>query len=394
MATTKKARPPKAGRKLPEGVLFRRGSYYARVTIVDERTGKRRDVQKVATSCKHAEQIRDELRREFADHGAESYELRRRTFRQFADYYAKTYIIEAQYVDGRKVTGTLRSVRTVRLHHRTVTEYFGNRPIGTIRHGDLVAFRSDRLGAPVHVSRKKDGAEARPPRQRSIASVNRELAHLKRMFRVAQAEGWITRNPFGDSVTSLISIADERKRERILTGEEEERLLAACDGHPSASFMRPLIIAALDTGCRQGELFKLRWSDVEFTAKRVRIHAFNTKTMRERFVPLTERLAAELRTLRGDRIDSDALVFGILDNCTHSWQTIRRRAGLDGLRFHDLRHTFATRIAQSMQLADVGNILGHTQSQTTLRYINSNQSTLDRAAAALEFGLRRKWRPA
>ena len=76
---------------------------------------------------------------------------------------------------------------------------------------------------------------------------------LRRMLNVAQREGWILRNPFaaGDS---LISLADENKRERILTREEEMKLLAACDT-PQRAHLKGIIICAIDTGMRQGEYF-------------------------------------------------------------------------------------------------------------------------------------------
>ena len=371
--------------ELPDGVLFRRGSYYARVTYVDERTGKKRDIQQVAKNITHAKQLRDDLRRELADHGAEHFELRRKSFREFADWFKTTYIRDAEYVGDVKVRGTLRSARTVELHWRTIVAHFGKRPVHSIRYGDLLAFRNARLRAPVHVTRgKHEGDDERAPRQRSIASVNREIALLRRMFRIARREGWVTRNPF-DEGDSLISIADERKRERILSLEEEQRLLAACDAHPKASVMRPLLIAALETGCRQGELLKLVWSDVDMTGRRIRIQAFNTKVMRERMVPIPPRLATELRALRGDRIvAADALVFGIVDNVKNSWTTIRRKAGLEGLRFHDLRHTSASRLARKLSLSDVGKILGHSDPKTTWRYVNADQSLLDRAAAVHE----------
>lgn len=107
------------------------------------------------------------------------------------------------------------------------------------------------------------------------------------MLNVAQAEGWLIRNPFKTG-ESLISIADEKQRERILAPEEESRLLAACTGR--RKHLREIIIAALDTGCRRGELLKLRWNDVEFESRTITIQAFNTKTMRERKLTMTTRL--------------------------------------------------------------------------------------------------------
>ena len=98
---------------------------------------------------------------------------------------------------------------------------------------------------------------------------------LRRLLNVAQREGWILRNPFaaGDS---LISLADENKRERILTREEEIKLLSACD-IPQRAHLKAILICALDTGMRQGEIFPGRWRNVDFENGLLKIQAFHTK---------------------------------------------------------------------------------------------------------------------
>lgn len=95
------------------------------------------------------------------------------------------------------------------------------------------------------------------------------------------------RTPF-EMGSPLISKADETKRDRVMTRDEEDKLLAVCvekRSHP-----RPLIIAAVDTGCRRGELLTLTWEDVDFPASVINIKAFNTKTARGRQVFITDRL--------------------------------------------------------------------------------------------------------
>jgi integrase len=78
------------------------------------------------------------------------------------------------------------------------------------------------------------------------------------------------------------------------------------------------------------------------------------------------------------------LVFGVVDNVQTSFERARADAGINGLRFHDLRHTAATRLAAAhIPLSEVGRVLGHSQPSTTYRYINSNIDTARRAAAAL-----------
>jgi integrase len=180
---------------------------------------------------------------------------------------------------------------------------------------------------------------------------------------------------------SLISVGDEKPRERILTLEEEARLLAACEG-PRAH-LRPIIICALDTGMRRGELFSLTWADVDFENRLITIRAFNTKMMRERRVGMTERLTRELAVLYAKNPDPDSLLFGI-SSVKHSFDKVRKHAGLTDMRFHDLRHTYATRlVSRHMPLAEVSRVLGHTQPTMTYRYTNLTVETARRAAEAL-----------
>ena len=256
-------------------VRERRGGIYARVTYIDD-NGARRAIEQKAKTRTDAKELIKKLLRDLDDHGSPVLDAAQMSFKDLADYYEQTYLIEAQYVDGRKVAG-LRDVYNAKMFLKTLREFFGKMKLRSLRHGDIERFRSTRLKTPT-----------KHKKQRSIASVNRELSLLSRMLNVAQREGWIVKSPFtgGDS---LINVADERKRERIITREEEARLLASCAG-PRAH-LGPIIICALDTGMRRGEMFKLRWADVDFVQGVITIRAFNTKTMRERQVAMTARLA-------------------------------------------------------------------------------------------------------
>jgi integrase len=196
-------------------------------------------------------------------------------------------------------------------------------------------------------------------------------------------EGWIKQNPFAAG-ESLISLADERKRERILTRDEERRLLDACTAQ--REHLRPILICAIDSGMRRGEILSLKWRDVDFEHGLISIQAFNTKTMKERQVSMTARLAHELETLwEQSPKDERQRVFGIINNVKRSFTTARNAAGLSDVRFHDLRHTHATRLVGAhIPLSEVGRVLGHTQPSTTYRYVNANVETARRASAALD----------
>jgi integrase len=294
--------------------------------------------------------------------------------------------LDLEYAQGRKIS-RYRALRGLTASLQAARDYFGRQLLRSITYGDLAAYRALRLKTPVVILKKENKKRKSPKkevtRQRSITTVNREMALLRRMLNIAEREGWIPRNPFRAG-EPLINVADERKRERVISREEEEMLLAACAG-PRAH-LRPIIICAVDTGMRQGEIFQLKWRDIDLEGRLITIEATTTKTLKSRTVPITERLARELAALRASAPpDPSGKVFGIESNVKRSFTAARRVAGLTDVRFHDLRHTAATRLVQGhLPLAEVARVLGHQQLNTTYRYANADHSTMSRAAAILE----------
>jgi integrase len=359
----------------------RRGRWVARFTFTGGDGRKVNVTKTVATKTEGKEFLRERLR-EFHDRGARAIEAARMTFADLATYYRDEYLVPAEYHEKRKVRG-LRSYKDGRAYLKTLEAHFGQRRLRDITYAQLETYRAARLKTPVVLKpAQPDGTPAKE-RPRSIASVNRELSLLRNVLNVAVREGWLTRSPFAAG-RPLINAADERKRQRVLTRDEEVRLLAACTG--ARAHLRPLIILALDTGMRQGELFRLRWDDVDDAAGVIRIDAMNTKTLTAREVPLTARAFAVLDEVR-DRPPAHAAgrVFGITNNVSKSFTAVRQAAGLEDLRFHDLRHTAATRWVQGgLPLPEVARLLGHTNLTTTYRYTNADSTTLRRAAAILD----------
>lgn len=351
----------------------RNKTWWARLVYTDEETGKRRDRQRRAESFAHAKELAEALVKDYDQSAGRSFDAERMTFQDLADYCEKHYYKAAEYHDERKVAG-VRGLATAKGQIKALRAHFGKKRLRRITYADLRNFRAARLQT------KSD----RTDKNLSIATVNRELSTLRRMFNVAVTEGWLIRNPF-NSGPPLISTADERRRERILTPDEEKSLLAACSVRQRAH-LRPLVIAALDTGMRKGELLKLRWKEVDLEGHVIHVRAFHTKTMTARDVPVSGRLLAELRRLwEVSPKDADALVFGIRDNVRLAFDSARSEAKLSDVRFHDLRHTAATRLAQKgLSLAEVGRVLGHSQPATTYRYVNPDAGTLERAARALD----------
>ena len=354
--------------------------WYACVSYTDD-AGKRQQWTERAMNKTAARTRAAEMLAELADETPASLHGRDMTFAQLVDYYKETYLLDPEYRDGRKIAG-LRSKYDYQKRLKPLREFFDRKKLRSITHGDLQRYRTHRLKVPVILGRNTKGTDKKgKPREkpRSIATVHRELSLMRRILNIAVSNSWIVRNPFQQG-ESLIRPGEETPRERIISREEEQRLLAACQGE--RQHLKAILICALDTGMRRGEIFSLTWSDIDFESGLITIRAFNTKTMRERQIAMTERLTIELESLTANR--TGELVFGIKTHAQHSFDKAKRKAGLSDVRFHDLRHTHATRlVGAQMPLAEVGRVLGHTQPSTTFRYVNINADTARRAADLL-----------
>lgn len=371
-----------------------RQEWIARLVYKDEATGVKKEKSKSAGSQAEAKRIEKELEREFLAGGQIAVESHEMSIGALLEHCLKTRYYEAEYDSEGRKKGGVRGKDTIDSHIKTLAGFFGavkdkEGPEGVyvggmrvreIRVGSLRACRTFLL------------------KDRSIATANRIMSTLRAILNEAMINDWIIVNPFSKvKAGELISIADERERETILTPAEEQKLLEACSGD-TRRHLRALVIAALDTGARQGELFGLRWVDVNFDEGVItNITSYKAKTVQHREVPLTGRLKAALQELKEKRCVSafrvrrktgikpdEDLVFGISTNVQRSWQAAREDAGLEHVRFHDLRHTAATRLARKMQLALVGQVLGHTDPKTTRRYVNRTRQTINQAATILE----------
>jgi len=361
--------------------------YLARLMYRDRETGVRKEKSRTAHSLSEAKRCLKDLEDEFEAGGQRVVESDHMTFADLATLCKETRYCEAQFdSEGRKIIG-VRGKDTIDSHIKALEDYFGSIRLRDIQVANLRAYRKHRL-----FCKNRTGEPL------SVATVNRELSTMRAMLNEALVNDWILTNPFKKvRPGELISIADERRRETILTVAEEKALLAACSGN-LRRHLKALVIAALDTGARQGELLNLRWSDIDFDAGVIKnVTSYKGKTVQRREVPLTGRLRAVLLDLKakhgaaayrrspvtGKKPDS-SLVFSISSNVQNSWREARKDAGLEHIRFHDLRHTAATRLAQTMQLALVGQVLGHSDPKTTHRYVNRTREVIKQAGLALE----------
>ena len=210
---------------------------------------------------------------------------------------------------------------------------------------------------------------------------NRTLGVLSKMFSLAEVWGW---RPDGSNPCRHVKRYKEHKRERFLSPEETERLGQVLrdveEEMPSAVAALRLLLL---TGCRMSEIRDLRWEYVKDDC----IELPDAKTG-GRVVPLGPEARAVLSAIPRDE-DNPWVIAGRLPgshltDLQRPWRRIRKQAGLEGVRIHDLRHSFASRaLALGESLTMIGKLLGHTQVQTTARYAHLARDSIQTSAARI-----------
>jgi integrase len=203
------------------------------------------------------------------------------------------------------------------------------------------------------------------------------------MFNLAVQQGWLAESPFKRGGT-LISNADEVHRERVLSREEERRLLAAIVAEPRREHLKGVVLIALDCGLRRGEILTLTWGDIDLSRGTITVRAFNAKTARSRMVAMTIRVREALTARFHAALRSqNEHVFNIA-GVKRSFTSACRVARIDNFRLHDCRPTFITRaIRAGLPPVEVMRVSGHTTMSAFYRYANLDSDAVFRAAAAL-----------
>lgn len=358
------------GRERKGTILEKNGKLYARIRFKDE-NGKIRDIWKVADSKADAKSKLKLLIKQVETFSAKELDAVNMTLRELADFYQKNYLHKAVYVGEKKVSG-VRGLDEALYALKPVVEFFGNYRIREITYGAIKRFKQTRLST-----------QTKYGKQRSIASVNKELGKLKRMLNVAIQEQWITRNPF-ENGASLIET--EEHRNRVLNVDEEIRLLNAIESNPRRKHLKGIVLLGLDCALRRGEIFTLMWSDVDFTAKTITLRAFNTKTARKRTVAMTTRVYDELLSLwekSGRKLENT--VFGVNVTIKTSWKKICKEAEIEDFRFHDTRHHCISKMIKlGIPPVQAMKISGHTTLRAFNIYANLEENSIFQAANVLD----------
>ena len=217
--------------------------------------------------------------------------------------------------------------------------------------------------------------------KRTQTTVNRELQLLSRVLSMAVTNRDLRTNPCFE----VRKFKGEVRRKRYLLPDEEARLMQALVGRHA--HLRLIVMIALHTGMRRGEILRLSKQDLDF--HRGEIHVTKTKTDRDREVPMTPTLERELKA-RCTTINSDFLFANPntklpITDIKHGFESACEKAGIREFWFHDLRHTAATRMAErGIDPFTIAAIMGHTDIKMTASYTHATASAKRAAVSALE----------
>ena len=215
-------------------------------------------------------------------------------------------------------------------------------------------------------------------------AANRVLMILSKMFVLAEAWGLVAA---GGNPCRHVVRYKRRKRERFLT-EEEFRRLGRVLGALEATGRVPLHAAAairllMLTGCRRNEILTLRWEDVHLDVNELRLRDSKTGPRAVPLSPAAVKVLAGLPRASGNPwVIAGRRPGARLSDFNSHWYRVRSRAGLEDVRLHDLRHSFASRaLALGESLPMIGKLLGHTKIQTTARYAHLARDSIQVSAA-------------
>lgn len=283
--------------------------------------------------------------------------------------------------------------------HRLAINFreFLDRPLADINKWVIEKWRTERLKAG-----------------RAPATINRVIAPLLAAIHRAREWGHIDSNPLEGlkplkqpridaekvryltaaeetALRQALADRDQRKRAGRESGnewrQERGRDLLPDIGH-YADALTPLVLLSINTGCRRGELFSLRWLDVHDDRRLITIRAATAKGAKTRHIPLNDEAVAVLKTWRAQS-SGDGLVFPgregeRLTDVKKAWKALLAGAGISGFRWHDMRHHFASRLVMNgIDLNTVRELLGHADIKMTLRYAHLAPQHLAAAVASL-----------
>lgn len=276
---------------------------------------------------------------------------------------------------------------------------WGNKQLKDISPMDIERYR---------MSRKNE--EKTKDKKISATTINRDVEVLRKMFNIAIDNEWLVKNP----CKPVKKLRQENILERYLTPEEEIRIFQVCNGDFSFrkdldaeelkklegfyknrfKYMIPIITCALNTGMRKGEILSLTWKCIDLESRKITL--LDTKNGKKRYIPINSVLMETLQDLKKRKICDYVFVNPLTENryfdLKNAFPSICKLALVERFRFHDLRHSSATRmVGAGVSITMVKDILGHSDIHTTMRYAHAiTEHSLDAVEALSNYAEKHK----
>ncbi|MBF0190709.1 MAG: site-specific integrase [Magnetococcales bacterium] len=307
------------------------------------------------------------------------------TFARKTDAKRWAQQLETEMREGRYFkTPTAKKKSLGELVDRYIEEILPRKPKNAYNQNNHLRWWKEQLGhvvladiTPSVIAEYRDKlAKETTPRKslRSPATVNRYLASLSHAFTIAINEwGWVDASPF----RKVSKLREPRGRVRFLSDDERERLLEACQKADDPALMA-IILVAISTGARRGEILGLTWREVDLTGSRITL--LDTKNGETRVVPLVGVALEQMKALAATRRSDTDLCFPREDGKApwefrKAWERVLREAGITDFNFHDLRHSCASYLAMNgASLAEIAEVLGHKTLQMVKRYAHLSEA--------------------
>lgn len=211
------------------------------------------------------------------------------------------------------------------------------------------------------------------------ATINREISLLKSVLYAAEYDNLIASNPIRGRRVKKLEENNSREKTILNLNLTDDDLLRLCDS--AAPHFRPILELALVTGMRRGEILKMKWKDIDFGLRMIRIPAENSKTNRDRYIPISGTLIRLLDSLekKGDYVFMNDLTGNHRLRVEAAFKAACEKAGIkhgrkNGITFHDLRHIAAYRLVKVTDVVTASKILGHASIQMTMRYVHPTEN--------------------
>lgn len=214
------------------------------------------------------------------------------------------------------------------------------------------------------------------------STINQKLAVLNRVFSLAVENDYVPQNP----VSKVRRLKEGDRLERVMSAVEEVALREAMTADARFHDLADFFTLAVNTGMRASELVGLPLTEVDLRRKEICLPAERTKESKAKTIPLNSDALEVLEKLVRDRGEAGRVFPAEFTYqwAAQLWREARRAAKVSGLRIHDLRHTFASRLlAAGVVETDINKMLGHSSLRMTARYAHSSEASRRAAVEAL-----------